>query len=189
MEKKYYVYHVKGIKVGCTSEYPKRVIDQGFNPSDCEILYELDDIYEASDLEIKEQKKRKYRVDNIPYWKAIKNRETGGVKGGIIAGNLAKETGQVKRMGQKYGQIAKETGRLSEMGRKGGLKAGQIAKESGRLRELGFIGGNIAKETGQIGNLGKAQCAIERTCPHCGVTKKGPVYFRSHGDRCSLKNK
>lgn len=187
MEKKYYVYHVKGIKVGCTSEYPKRVIDQGFDPSDCEILYEIDDIYEASDLEIKEQKKRKYRVDNIPYWKAIENRVLGGLKGGIVAGNLAKETGQVKRMGQKYGQIAKETGRLSEMGRKGGLKAGQIAKEAGRLSAMAKKSGELARETGQITNLGKAQCSIERKCPHCGVIKKGPVYFRSHGDRCSFK--
>lgn len=34
------------------------------------------------------------------------------------------------------------------------------------------------------GNGGKKAVAIERTCPHCGTTAKGPVYFRNHGDRC-----
>jgi len=34
---------------------------------------------------------------------------------------------------------------------------------------------------------GKKTCSIERTCPHCGRTIKGPVYFRYHGENCKFK--
>ena len=34
---------------------------------------------------------------------------------------------------------------------------------------------------------GKNACSVERTCPHCGRTIKGPSYFQHHGDRCKHK--
>jgi len=33
----------------------------------------------------------------------------------------------------------------------------------------------------------KISNSIERTCPHCGRTIKGQVYFRWHGENCKMK--
>lgn len=49
----YYVYHIPGVKVGCTTNLQKRVTDQqGYSSNEYEILLETKDINEAS---IKEQ--------------------------------------------------------------------------------------------------------------------------------------
>ena len=49
----YYVYHIPGVKVGCTTNLQKRVTDQqGYNSNEYEVLLETKDINEAS---IKEQ--------------------------------------------------------------------------------------------------------------------------------------
>ena len=49
----YYVYHIPGVKVGCTTNLQKRVTDQqGYNSDEYEVLLETKDINEAS---IKEQ--------------------------------------------------------------------------------------------------------------------------------------
>ncbi|QDP66447.1 MAG: hypothetical protein GOVbin15_36 [Prokaryotic dsDNA virus sp.] len=49
----YYVYHIPGVKVGCTTNLQKRVTDQqGYNSNEYEVLLETKDINEAS---LKEQ--------------------------------------------------------------------------------------------------------------------------------------
>ena len=49
----YYVYHIPGVKVGCTTNLQKRVTDQqGYSSNEYEVLLETKDINEAS---IKEQ--------------------------------------------------------------------------------------------------------------------------------------
>ena len=44
------------------------------------------------------------------------------------------------------------------------------------------------KQTGKINGkiAAKINNSIERTCPYCGRTMKGPGYFRYHGDKCKL---
>jgi hypothetical protein len=51
----YKIYLIRGVKVGCTKEYPKRIITQGFKVEDSEILEEHDDIEIASQREIELQ--------------------------------------------------------------------------------------------------------------------------------------
>ena len=68
--KKYYIYHIKGKKIGCTQNPKKRIKDQGF--INYEILEEHTDIYLASDREIELQKEWGYKIDKVPYWKTIK---------------------------------------------------------------------------------------------------------------------
>ena len=70
----YYIYHIAGIKIGCTSDLIKRMSDQGF--TDWEILEEHTDIYEVSNREIQLQKDYGLPVDTIPYWKSVENRPT-----------------------------------------------------------------------------------------------------------------
>ena len=77
----YYIYHIEGIKIGCTNNIERRVNQQGF--TSYEILEEHIDIFEASNREIELQKKYGYRVDNIPYFKSVKQ---WGATAGTIGG-------------------------------------------------------------------------------------------------------
>ena len=70
--KTYTIYHINGVKIGCTSQLKKRLSDQGF--TNCEILEEHTDIYEASNREIELQKQYGYRVDDVLYWISVQNR-------------------------------------------------------------------------------------------------------------------
>jgi hypothetical protein len=85
----YKIYHIPGVKIGCSTNPKKRVKEQGY--SDYEILEEYIDIYEVSDREIQLQKQYGYKVDTIPYWKShqqfkkystFKTRSLGGQRGG-----------------------------------------------------------------------------------------------------------
>ena len=61
----YYIYHIAGIKIGCTNNIERRMYQQGF--TDWEILEEHTDIIEASNREIQLQQEHGYEVDNTPY--------------------------------------------------------------------------------------------------------------------------
>lgn len=62
----YYVYHIKGIKVGCTNNLKRRVEkEQGYK--DYTVLFESEDIKKASDAERHYQKKLGYKVDTNTY--------------------------------------------------------------------------------------------------------------------------
>ena len=100
----YYIYHVPGVKIGCTKELAKRMRDQGF--TDWEILEEHTDGWLAGDREIELQKQYGYRVDKVHYMISLQNRHVwndqtryvltpeDGRKGGSISGLLkpSKET-------------------------------------------------------------------------------------------------
>ena len=101
----YYIYHIKGKKIGCTQNPKKRTKVQGF--TDYEILEEHTDIYIASDREIQLQREWGYKVDTKPYWKSIKMAtfescskagKIGGKIGGKISGPIAVESGHMVRM-------------------------------------------------------------------------------------------
>ena len=80
--KTYYIYHIPGIKIGCTSDLQTRMRDQGF--TDWEILETHTDIYEASNREIELQKDYGLPVDTIPYWKVIEHRSLAGQAGARV---------------------------------------------------------------------------------------------------------
>ena len=61
---KYKIYHIPGKKIGCTTNIKKRVQqEQGYKPGEYEILYETDDIGEASRAEKALQKDLGYKED------------------------------------------------------------------------------------------------------------------------------
>ena len=66
----YSIYHIPGVKIGCTQNLKKRIQSQKF--SHYEILEEWDDVYIASKREIELQKQYGYKVDNIPYHQSLK---------------------------------------------------------------------------------------------------------------------
>lgn len=65
----YYIYHIPGVKIGCSQNIKKRINQQKF--SHYEILEEHYDVFEASNREIQLQKQYGYKVDNIPYWMSL----------------------------------------------------------------------------------------------------------------------
>ncbi len=160
---KYIIYHVKGVKVGCTCDWPKRIIDQGFTENECEILHEVDDVYEASDLEIKEQKARGYKVDSVPYFKSLNARNnwirTDAHKKALKDGHNTPEYKQ-KAININLGENNPFYGRTHSE------ETIEQMKESARKRHRPYL-----------------------TCPHCGIVTRGGGYTVHHGDRCKKKIK
>ena len=67
-DKEYYIYHIPGKKIGCTSDLYERVTNQqGYETGEYEILYRTPDIKAASKMERILQKEYGYRVDLKPY--------------------------------------------------------------------------------------------------------------------------
>jgi len=70
----YYIYYVKGIKVGCTNNLKKRVEEQqGYKEKDYSILGSTPCIKTAAQMEIFFQKQLGYKVDQTPYNKLKQN--------------------------------------------------------------------------------------------------------------------
>jgi len=67
-KKMYFVYHVPKVKVGVTANLGKRVFDeQGYDPSEVQILHTTYLMEEASELEKMYQKSFGYKVDQMTY--------------------------------------------------------------------------------------------------------------------------
>lgn len=66
----YYIYHIEGIKIGCSTNPKKRVKKQGY--TEYTILEEYDNIITASIREKELQKEYGYKVDSSDYYKQMK---------------------------------------------------------------------------------------------------------------------
>jgi len=67
-EGKYKIYHIPGVKIGCTTSIQRRVIEtQGYKPGEFEILFETDNVAKASYMEKKYQEDFGYKIDRKPY--------------------------------------------------------------------------------------------------------------------------
>ena len=75
METVYYIYHIKGVKIGVSEEPLKRVNNQGY--SEYEILETHTDIIKASERELELQKQYGYVVDKNLYYKIYKTAKSG----------------------------------------------------------------------------------------------------------------
>jgi hypothetical protein len=157
---KYYIYHIPGIKIGCTKRLEIRMKQQGF--FNWEVLEIHSDKYKASKREIELQKQYGYSVDNREYHILCKL----AVKGGFKQGPENVKSGQLKSISKKGG-IAGNRAR--------GLKYGKIAAESGQLAKarkkaiqstskciLQYdLNGNIIKEWNSISECERG-CNISR---------------------------
>jgi hypothetical protein len=162
--KKYYIYHIKGVKIGCSDEPELRVNKQGY--TEYEILEEHDCIYKASHRERELQKEYGYLVDRVPYYYS---RNNWGSKAGKLGGKSAKDSGQI------YEMIAnRDKNYLIEQGTRLGKMCGP---ENG-------------KSAVESGNLATARIkAFETnfklvTCPYCGKEGKKLNMSRWHGTNC-----
>jgi len=95
----YYIYHIPGVKIGCTNNLHRRLkVEQ--NTKSFEVLEEHMDIHIASDREIQLQKKYGYKVDTVPYYFSIQNLLKGKDKGNSkeARAKAVKNTDYVKRV-------------------------------------------------------------------------------------------
>ena len=123
--KNYYIYHIPGIKIGCTQDVPHRMREQQF--TEWEHLETHTDIYEASTRELELQAEFGLPIDKIPYWQAVENRRLGGIKGGSSKGN--RTAGMNKACVVAGGKAVVKSGQLKSISSSGGKVAGNIIRE------------------------------------------------------------
>jgi hypothetical protein len=94
----YYIYHIPGVKIGC-SMYPKRRVKvQGY--TEFEIIEEYIDKNTAADREIELQIQYGYSSDLVKY------NQTNYSEMGKIAGQLAVKTGHIHKIQKEAVKIA-----------------------------------------------------------------------------------
>jgi len=96
----YSIYHIPGIKIGCSDNPKGRVRKQGY--TEYTILETHTDIYVASDREQELQKEYGYRVDECPYYKSIiGNKEAGKIQGdkNVASGHMQRICGLGGKIG------------------------------------------------------------------------------------------
>ena len=161
----YYIYHIKGVKIGCTTNQRKRIIKrQGF--TEYEILETHTDIYIASQREIELQKQYGLPVDTIPYYKTVKIAGKGGKAGGPIT--LANGVGLFGMSEDEKRKACSEGGKL----------IGDRNAKSGKVSEMGKISAKSPKHPNNVKVI----------CEHCGKDISIATYGRWHGDKCKNKN-
>lgn len=157
---KYYVYHVSGIKIGCTKNLKRRVEkEQGY--LDYEVLEVYTDKAIASKREKELQKQFGYRIDGGEY---CQMETMGGISG---------RQGYLKGIGIHNPEKRKEYASLG--GKAQGPITGNKNRESGHIQKLG-------KQLAEYNNR-------NQTCAYCGVQSRGVGYIRWHGEKCKHKNK
>lgn len=115
----YTIYHIEGVKIGCSNNPNHRVKEQGY--SVFQVLEVHEDIEVASNREIELQIEYGYGRDTRLSYSQIVNRPTreGCIKGGKIVGKKNKENGHLSRIGKIGGKIAGkksiETGHMKKM--------------------------------------------------------------------------
>jgi hypothetical protein len=102
----YYIYHIKGVKIGVSTQPEIRVNRQGY--TDFEILETHTDIYEVSNREIQLQNEYGYEIDKVPYYKSYKWARKASSNGGVA-------------VHKKYPNLGKELG--AKNGRENGIKS------------------------------------------------------------------
>ncbi len=74
--KRYYLYHIPGLKIGVTSNIQKRVIDQqGYKAGEYEILASSDDKDVISEMEFNHQRSFGYETDRQSYSQVTREKQ------------------------------------------------------------------------------------------------------------------
>jgi hypothetical protein len=71
----YYIYHIPGVKIGCTDNIERRMKHQGF--TEWEILETYEDGWVAGDREIELQKEYRLPVEKIHYMDRVEMLQKG----------------------------------------------------------------------------------------------------------------
>jgi len=131
----YYIYHIPGVKIGCTKNLKSRIRVQGFN--EYEILEEHTDINVASDRERQLQTKYGYQVDNGTNVYSSKFAGMGKKGGGK---NTKKQMDWRKKWGTEKANEMVKSGEWEELQKKAWVNAGKKAIADGRWEKYRIKG-------------------------------------------------
>jgi len=164
----YYIYHIPGVKIGCSTN-PNRRVFQQYKGNDWEILETHNDINIASKREIELQKQYGYNVDNTSYKQSYDFAK---------AGRLSHTKESYKKWNEGSLKWKKENPeKAREIAVLGGKKTGpKIAKRNVESGWISNLGKEMAEKNNQI-----------QTCPYCNIVARGVGYHRWHGDNCKKK--
>jgi hypothetical protein len=132
----YYIYHIKGKKIGVSEKPKERTREQGY--TEYEILEEFTCIYLVSYREIALQKEYGYPVDTILYWKTRKLNVHKG-------GQTAVESGQldsIRLMGNKA--YAEKYSKPVVVYKTNGDYVGEFPSVIESARQLNLNNGNVS---------------------------------------------
>jgi hypothetical protein len=150
----YYIYNIPGIKIGCTTQPHKRIINQQ-KFSNYEILEEHDDIFIASNREQELQKQYGYKIDKVPYWQAYKKAASRRKK---LTKQMMIDNG--KKSGKIGGKIAFEN------------KIGFFGMSKEKLKEVKISGGKAASIINKINGVGIYGITKEQRMENCKKASK-----------------
>jgi len=137
----YYIYHIPGVKIGCTKNLKSRIRVQGFN--EYEILEEHTDINVASDRERQLQTKYGYQVDNGTNVYSSKFAGMGKKGGGK---NTKKQMDWRKKWGTEKANEMVKSGEWEELQKKAWVNAGKKALNDGRWEIYRNMGTEASKK-------------------------------------------
>jgi hypothetical protein len=163
----YTIYHVRDVKIGCDSRYPKRCVEQGFK----EGSFKIEDLVSdscgakfAGEVERFWQWYYGLPIDRVPYERNYGSTQTSDQQ--------------------------------AENGRKGvesQLKSGTHNSQTGKGNT--FFDGRAGRRTGELGKSGfqtgvavRAANSIEYVCPWCEFRGKSSVMKRWHFDNCKFRS-
>lgn len=166
--KTYYIYHIKGVKIGVSKNVKIRVRNQGYTLDDVEILEEHMDIYKVSDREKELQKEYGYKVDTSYYWETLIAQSKIPIEACVRGGKRAYEVN-----GNKQGLINKENGHMERMREKTIEKCSKAIKQYNRS-------GEFIKEWSSLSmagrSLGLDKSSIMRVCKGKQETSGGYIF-------------
>ena len=134
MEKTYYIYHIPGVKYGCTQNYPER-------PASQSEVYELTEMH--TDIMIASKREKELNIaagypwsDTQYYYKMVEY----GKKVGSIQGKKNVESGHWSKLHSIGGLAAKEVGAQSKAGKIGGKSPNNPTQQIVTCPHCGRIG-------------------------------------------------
>lgn len=211
----YYIYHIPGIKIGCTTNPKNRIKKQGF------INYEILEIHKcpkiAGDRELQLQADYGYKIDNCHYLQIIEAGNKAHISniGRTISeehknklsivhkGKTISEEHKAKiSAANKNTIISDETKIKMSIAKKGILKSKEIRSKMSIAKKGSIVSeetknkisiankGKIVSEESKAkisaANKGKAKPKIE--CPYCKKYISPAMLKRWHGDNCKQKS-
>jgi hypothetical protein len=200
----YVIYHVPGVKCGCTIDFPNRCHQQGLTDGEFEIL----DLVSkscgskfAGDVEWAWSKwfgyQRGWHYSGSYALFSNEDRSYAGKIGGTKTGRLKKSGWQSGKAGKIGGKVAMAVqlanGIHSSQTGKGPFHTGVAGKASAKGPNAPWKNGRAGFQTGAAGKVGGKRSSMslrsinkrEFECPSCHYVGRGPTMFRYHFDRCS----
>jgi hypothetical protein len=168
----YYIYHIKGVKIGCSTDAKRRVKQQGY--TEFEILESHVDIDTASKREVELQSEYGYNVDT---------------KAQVYSNQFSNMGKKANGIGNKI-MIENKIGLFGvpiEQRREWALKASRVGVSISADKRRGIkLTDDVKQKMSDNSNCHKLKL-LKYKCEHCGKEMNIGNYYKWHGDKCRNK--